>query len=527
MLKNTFSKKQQTTIKELYDDTHNITTVAKNFSEKFKLLTDYKSIENMRKKISKYLDSEGLTNNKIRLEDTKEFLEASKRKLDKKKYYIITWEQNETPLHTNFWENILTYKEFLDAELSVILGRYKNPTSVFTDKEHENWNKETQLYWDASRHDIHKYLTVLSDVKISPTRKYPLTGIQGLSQGKSIVIGHPKLHLKTEPTLNGYPKKMLMTTGAVTVPNYTDSGAGAISEGVHKLGFVIVEVESKDIFYIRQVEADADGNFVDLCYEVKNQEVNKIDKALGLICGDTHQWQLDQKIDEQNDKICNYFNVDNVVLHDVSDGDSCNNHIIKSPIKQYERVIKGQNLIEKELEDTYLWLKGKIKFNPVVVRSNHDERYDRILDQDWRKDIHNSLFYLDYTSKKLKGEVNIGILPYFLNKKFGNSIRCLDYIDSFKVGKYECSQHGDWGSNGSKGTPASFRNLELPIILAHTHTPYRADDTFYVGTNTHLILDYNQKGMSSWVQANVLVSKNGIAQHLIFVNGKFTTFEFL
>ena len=62
------------------------------------------------------------------------------------------------------------------AEISVILGRYKNPTSVFSDGEYETWNEETRPYWDANRHEIHKYLTVLSDVKIQPTATNPLTG---------------------------------------------------------------------------------------------------------------------------------------------------------------------------------------------------------------------------------------------------------------------------------------------------------------------------------------------------------------
>lgn len=526
MVETKFNKKQQKKILEYYKKNTNITNVARQYCDFYNLSEDYKIVDKVRKNISNFLNLKGITNNTIRLEDTKEFKDATKRELSNKKYYIITWEQNETPLHKNFWKNILSYKEFLNAELSVILGRYKNPTSVFVDKKHENWNEETKPYWDASRSDIHKYLTVLSDVKISPTRKYPLTGLQGLSQGKSIIVGHPKLHLKTEPTLNGYPKKMLFTTGAVTVPNYTDSGAGAISKGVHKLGFVIVEVKDKEIFFIRQVEADDKGNFIDLCYEVKDQSVKTINKALGLVCGDTHHLHIDKKIDEQNDKICEYFNVDNVVLHDVIDGESCNNHKIKSPVQQYIRYDNQEHLIEKELDDLGLWLNNKLEYNPIVVKSNHDDRFDRVLDNDWRKDIPNSLFYLEYTAKKLRGEITIGVVPYYINQKFGEKIKCLDYVDSFKIGKYECSQHGDWGSNGAKGSPTSFRDLEIPIILAHTHTPYRADDTFYVGTNSKLILDYNKRGMSSWIQANLLIAKNGIAQHIIFINGEFTTFDF-
>lgn len=516
-----FTKKEEDYLIKSFKKTNNITKTAKKFCKKNKLNYD----DNFRKRVSSFLDRKKLTNNKIRLEDSDEFKEALNRKLSDSKFYIVTWEQNETPLHENFWNNILTYKEFLGAELSVILGRYKNPTSVFTDRQNENWNEATRPYWDASRHDIHKFLTVLSDVKIRPTRKYPLTGLQGLAQNKSIIVGHPKLHLKSEPTLNGYPNKMVFTTGAVTVPNYTDSSTGKIAANSHKLGFVIVEIRNEKIFHIRQVEADSDGNFIDLIHELKDQEVSIVNYAEGLVCGDSHYGHLDPKIDIKNDEICERFNIDKLVLHDAIDGESCNNHIIKSPIEQFKRLQEGKHLMEDELEGFAKWLKGKLKYNPIIPQANHNNRFDRILEQDWRKDIPNSLTYFKYTTAVLEGKADKGVLAYFIKEKFGEQVTCLSYTDSYKIGKYECSQHGDYGANGSRGSTTAFRNLDIPMIVAHSHTTFRADDLFYAGTNTYLNLGYNERGASSWGQSNVLVAKNGIAQHLIFVKGQFTTFD--
>lgn len=516
-----FTKAQVKLLSDIFKVKNNITKTAKAYCKK----KGVKYTDTFRRKVSKLLESNAITDNKVRLEATKEYIEATKRNLGKKKYYIITYEQNETPLNKKFWKKILLYKEFLDAELSVILGRYRNPTSIFTDKAHDKWNEETREYWDASRHDIHKYLTVLSDVKVSPTRKYPLTGLQGLAQGKSIIVGHPKLHLKCEPTLNGYAKKILFTTGAVTVPNYTDSGVGKISERNHKYGFTIVEIENDEVFYIRQVEAEANGDFIDLCHSVTDRGVEKINTSLGMVCGDTHFGHLDPKIDKVNDSICEAFSVPNLVLHDLPDGESCNNHIIKSPIEQFKRLKEGKHLIEKELEDTGDWLSKKLKYNPIVPSANHNNRFDRILDQDWRKDIANSLFYFKYTSAVLEGKAPKGVFAYYIKNRFGKAVKCLSYQDSYKIGKYECSQHGDYGANGSRGTTTGFRNLDIPIVVAHTHVPFRADDCFYTGTNTYLNLGYNDRGASSWSQANVLIAKNGIGQHLLFVKGKYTTFN--
>jgi hypothetical protein len=40
---------------------------------------------------------------------------------------------------------------------------------------------ELQPYLDANRHDIHKYVSILSDIKIQPTAINPMTGMQSLS----------------------------------------------------------------------------------------------------------------------------------------------------------------------------------------------------------------------------------------------------------------------------------------------------------------------------------------------------------
>lgn len=519
-MKPKFTKSEESQLLNLYKKQKNITKLAKEFATKNKI----KYTDGLRRTISYNLERLSATNNKIRLEDSIEFKEASKRSVGKSKYMIFTWEQNETPLHKPFWNRILDYKEYLGAELGVILGRYKNPTSVHIEAKHENWSNETRPYWIASKQDVHDYLTVLGDVKISPTAKYPLTGIQGLSQGKSIIIGHPKLHLKTEPTLNGYANKTVLTTGSCTMPNYTDSKAGKVAENSHKLGFVIVEVRNEKIFHIRQVEADEKGNFIDLIHEVNENGVTIVDRAEGLVCGDSHGNQVLPEIDKKNDEICERFKIKKLVMHDVVDGESCNNHILKDPIQQYERYKNGSNLIEKELEELKNWLEPKLKYGLVIPRANHNDRFDRILLQDWRKDIANAPYYMKYTSILMEGKAEKGVIAYFLEECFKDRITCLSSQDSFFIGKYECSQHGDHGTNGSKGSQTGFRKLDIPIIVAHTHSTYRADDLFYAG---HNIKDqkYASKGASSWSISDVLIAKNGIAQQLIFTKGEFTTFE--
>lgn len=516
-------KHHKTWLVENNKDYKNIASLSRALTKEFS--DDLKDFlpDSVRRTCSKFLEKKKLTNNANRLEDTEEFLKASERALKESKYYIVTWQQNETPIHINLWNNILKYAEFLDAEISVILGRYKNPTSIFK-KTDDKWDRSTEDYWDTKKHDIHKHLTILSDVKITPTRKYPLSSMEGLTRDTSFVVGHPKMHLKTCAVLKGHPEKIMLTTGAISLPNYTDSNQGYVSNHNHKFGFVIIEIKDDEVFYIRQVEADSDGNFIDLIHDVKNQVVSRNIDFKGLICGDSHHWSINKEIDKKNDEICEKLNIDKVVLHDVIDGESCNNHIIKNPIEQYKRMVKGQNLIEKELEDLAGWLGKKLDYNIVIPHANHNDRLDRILQEDWRKDIVNSMFYLKYTQAVLEEKANKGVLAYFLEERFGDKITTLKHNDSYIIGKYECSQHGHLGSNGARGSMVGFRNLNIPIITAHTHSTYRADDFICVGANCDLDAPY-LKGASSWNSSSCLISKNGIGQIIIYIRGEFTTFK--
>jgi hypothetical protein len=161
------------------------------------------------------------------IEESEEFIKAKARKFDKsKKRFIISWAQNDTPVHEEFFKNMKAYAKYVDADIHVIAGRYKNPTSVFTDKNHDTWVKELRPYLDAARHNIHKYVSIMSDIKIQPTASNPMSGMEGISGINSCIFGSPRVHMQVIPALEGYKPKVMWTTGAVTVENYTDSKSG-------------------------------------------------------------------------------------------------------------------------------------------------------------------------------------------------------------------------------------------------------------------------------------------------------------
>ena len=168
-----------------------------------------------------------------------QYEDAKKIKINKKaKRFLITWAQNNTPVHEVFLRNLEEYAKFIGAELYIIAGRYKNPTSVFTDKDYDTWHSRTIPYLYANREKVHKHLAIVGDVKVSPTAVTPMTGMKGFSGIESCIFGHPKVQMETIPVLEGMPPEMMLTTGACTVPNYTDSKAGKKGEFHHTLGAV-------------------------------------------------------------------------------------------------------------------------------------------------------------------------------------------------------------------------------------------------------------------------------------------------
>lgn len=466
-------------------------------------------------------------------QESPQLIEARKRVFDKKKKrFIITWAQNDTPVHEAFISNIEAYAQKINAGIHVIAGRYKNPTSVFTDKNYETWSERIEQYLDANRHEIHKHMWIMSDVKIQPTAVDPMTGLQGMSGINSCIFGSPKVQLEMIPVLQDCMPKMMMTTGACTEKNYTDSKSGKKGEFHHTLGFVIVEIKDEDVFFARQVTADVDGNFHDLYYKVQydlnnsSSVIHEISEISALILGDLHYGHHDEEVIKRTLQMMKKIKPDHVVLHDVFDGMSINHHEMNDPFAQFKKEMDGTNCLKAEIEAMLTGLEAFKDYNVTVVRSNHDDFLDRWLkNTDWRKanTMKNSIEYMEYSYLLLRGEAPNGIIPHLINKKFPN-MRTLGRNDSFVVNGWELGQHGDIGSNGSRGSLLQFRKLNVKMVVGHYHSPGRKDGALSVGTSTKLRVNYNL-GPSSWLQSHVIIHSDGKAQHINFINGQFTTFK--
>jgi hypothetical protein len=447
-----------------------------------------------------------------------------------KKIFLITSAQNATSVHKNFVKNMETYAEFLNAEILVIPYRYKNPTSVFSEKQENDdwWDSKITKYLTLNRHDLNNSVSVLSDVKIQPTNSQPLQGLEGMTGDHSCVVGHPRLELKSIPVMDSYKPKLLFTTGSCTKPNYTDSRAGKRGEFHHSLAFCIVEIKDDDIFFFRQVSANNKGEFIDLNNFVSEEKISKEKSIEALIMGDIHVRYCDERITDitKNDLIPN-LNPSKIFLHDIIDSGSISHHNTKDPFLLHEMELNGSNDLANEINEMIEWLKDFQKFNVYIVKSNHDEHLDRYLcENDWRKlpTMKNSIPYMELSLAKLKGDAKNGILPYIINKNYPK-MKCLTYDDNIVVKGWLCSIHGHNGSGGSRGSLEQFSKLSTKTVTGHSHRAGRVAGAVSVGTSTGLKLQY-LKGQSAWTNTHGIINRLGKFQHIFFFLNKNNEMEY-
>lgn len=464
----------------------------------------------------------------LQTKDSEEYLMASKKKLVKSKYYIVTWAQNNTDVHSELWRNISAYAKFLGASIHVILGRYKNPTRLNDGDDEEHWAQEVLPYADARRHSIHKNLTLLSDIKVQPTASTPLTGMESMSGLNSAIIGHPKMQLDTIPALEGYEPKLIMTTGAVTEKNYSDSKAGKRGDFHHTYGFCIVEIKNENVFIPRQVTALNNGSFSDLIYNVKDGKVKRIKEISYANLGDKHIGDHCQIVERQQKRWLEYFKPKATMVHDIFNGTSVNHHEEHDPIKKFHKEQTGANMIKREVEYMFDWIDSMKQYNLVIVSSNHNDWLDKYIKRkDWKYDIKNAMEYMEYSKILLSGKATKGLIAYLIDQRFGKKVRTLSRNDSFRINDIELAQHGDIGTNGSRGGLIQFKKLSTKMDVGDSHVPRRLDGVMYVGTSTKLRVGYNI-GASSWRNADIICHTDGKRQHIIYMGDakEFTTFKF-
>lgn len=447
--------------------------------------------------------------------------------------FIVTAAQNATPVNRAFLASLERYASDLGAELVVIPLRYKNATSQWTESQAnaEWWDESVAKYLYNGRKKLNENLVLLGDVKTQPTATRPLSGFEGMTGSESCILGHTRLQFTVIPApANRFPK-ILTTTGAVTVPNYTDSKAGKLGEFHHVYGACIVDIVGKK-FHMRQLLADRDGSFTDLDLVWSGNGFKMAPPALVLAMGDTHHRFIDKGVERATfgkEGIVDTLNPQYLVWHDLLDDYAANPHHDGNPFIEAAKRTKGFQLVKREVEEAIEFLDRMTGARKsIVVSSNHDDFLRRwIIKTDWREDIENAEFYLD-TAKAMLASAVMGKggaeyaspFDYWIKRLSKNpNVRVLGADESFAPGRVECGMHGHRGPNGARGSVRNLSRLGTRVVSGHGHTPGIEEGHMRVGTSTPLRLEYTE-GPSSWLNTHGVIYANGKRTLITIIDGE-------
>jgi len=457
------------------------------------------------------------------------------RKRNTLRTYVITSAQAYASPHTRFWEGLVAYAKERNAEL-IVLPMIGNSAA-------QDWTKERihplfRPFLQYNRKRLNSNLAI-EQFNIRPYQVDPLTGLNRFAQqGTSLVFASPKQRLQPIAHSNQKYPKFLITTGAVTRPNYATSAdvsaerrrLGSIARRDHVYGAIVVEVVDDEQYHFRNLRANSDGEFVDLgvMYCGNKQSAAKLE---AMVLGDWHNGQTDPTVKAVTYDMITALNPRRLVLHDFFDGHSVSHHLWKKPVRELLIQIydKGLFTLEGELRDGNTQLMefntllngadNSTKNEILVVFSNHTAFLHRYLEElRFEREPHNFRMAVDLlawmAARDYNDPVEAGI------KKFGKLPKNIKFLledDDYKVYGYQLAAHGDKGLAGGYGSMKSKEDDFGKSISGHVHKAQILRNTYTVGTSLPNNMFYMRGNPSDWTHSHALLWNTGTVQlvHII------------
>ncbi len=450
--------------------------------------------------------------------------------IKKHKKFVITSAQNNTDVDEDFLQALKTYCKFNNAALLIIPVRYRVQVS---DKDLYTYPEEIEEYLFENNIQLHPNLKIMGQLKIVATAEFPLTGLNPLSKGDSLIIGHNQLQMISLPVQQDDFPVILTTTGTISKENYSISKQGIKAEFNHSNSAVVVELDD-DIFHLRHLNFDGKG-FYDFEHYYNNEVLNT-SSIEGLVLGDEHVIFISEDVKNatfnDNDSIINILKPKYIIRHDIIDSYAISHHHKNNIFTQYAKWKSGKNDIRKELSQVMKHIEDTTPSysETWIVPSNHVDHLTRWLNEcDPKKEPWNALIYhqlmVEMLSKTEMAE-SMASYPdpfelfakhYFKNKE--TNIKFLSRRESKKIFDIEVACHGDKGTNGSYGSRLQYSQLPSKVVIGHSHSPGIEKGAYQVGTSSNLQLEYNL-GPSSWMNTHCIIYKNGKRQLVNIIKGK-------
>lgn len=448
----------------------------------------------------------------------------------------MTAAQNATPVHQEAWACIQQMRRHRRAELLVIPIRYKNPTSKWSASQAnaDHWAAEVTPYLWNVRKALNPNLMVLGDIKTQPTCSDPVFGFESISGASSAILGHTKIQLKSIPVPSDRMAKIVTTTGACTVPNFTDSKAGKLGHFHHSLACVVIEVVGRK-FHLRHCHYDnRTRSMTDLVTRYTPTGWGRAPRPLALVMGDTHVDFIDPKVERATfgpDGMIQTLRPRHLIWHDLLDCYSVSPHHQGNPFITYAKAMSGRSDVHAEARRACQFVRDRTigDMTSIVVPSNHDDMLDRWLaSHDWRASPVNAQFYLATALAVVRG-TRMGLigaeypsaLPMIFPELAGSmdGIRTLRNGEPFVLAGCSLGNHGHRGPKGSRGSIRNLRRIGLRAIYGHAHAPGIDEGAHQTGTSTRLQADYTIGAPSDWLNAHVWLHADGRRQLNLIVDG--------
>lgn len=457
------------------------------------------------------------------------------------KRYILTSAQNNTHLHGAVWASLKALREHYNAEILVGTFSYdQNKFRQMAVKRGKVKSEENVMWYDPQlmrfisddRIELAKGLVWCGEMNILPTMVNPLEGLESYSARLSAIFPHAKQAMRSIPTMQGEGTKLNYTTGAVTQRNYVAKRMGLIAEHHHVYGGLIVEVNDRGQWWVRQLNADSSGRIQDLDVVADGDKITQGNRVEAITWGDLHAACAEENVLKASWVMLDFLKPHYQFLHDVLEGHATNHHDSDNPHMKFYTWLRGLHKLGAELEITAKAIDGynRPAVKTVVVGSNHDEKSVQcwLREFDYRKDPSNSELFLK-AQIHMYSQLRDGNMPRdvkmlaWLLKESGLKSKATFLMEdeSYLIcgKKIECGMHGHLGPNGQWGSPSNLAKMGRKANTAHTHSAGIYDGLYVAGTSSKLRWDYN-RGPSSWTHSHIVTYPNGKRAIITVYDGK-------
>lgn len=451
------------------------------------------------------------------------------------KKYVVTSAQNNTELNKPFLKSLKNYCEFHGANLVVIPIRYKNPTSKLDPQEKDAesydywWPQEVEEYLLDTHAVVNNNLHLRGDVKIQATSPNPLGSMSSITGPRSAIFGHSQVSLECVPTPKNQLPNIMISTGSISEKNYSKTKLGSIAAFHHTHAAALVEVQNNRVFHIRQLMADKKGGFYDLdgYYGPRKSQMAFGRRAAGLVMGDSHVYQIDDKVvaatfDNAN-SIMNTLKPRELVWHDVLDFYTGSHHHEGRDYVEFRKALLKLDNVKEELEKTARFVSDHTPPNTtsLIVPSNHDSHLDQWLQRPLKNITNASIYHLlnHLVYEEISNTGNIPDAFQLYMKKFhpNDRVKFIDAGNGHLIVDIEVGQHGNFGAGGARGNIQVFAKSSYKHVIGHSHRSGIHKGTSQVGTSTGP-LEY-MRGLQASMNTHCVIYPNGKRSLIHIIDG--------